>query len=140
MATWTEAALLTGERDEHLVAAVGTTDAGEAVVQIAAAEKSTGHVADDRTPRAVAPGVVLVVGALELRQVTFDGLIQRRLSRLARPVNRYGLGGETDHGIATPRFQCGKKTGSPRILSQKDTDVHHFVCGKIWVEAGASMQ
>ena len=54
MAAWTEAALLAGEGDEHLVAAVGATDAGEAEVQIAAAKESAGHVADDRTPRAVA--------------------------------------------------------------------------------------
>ena len=79
MAARTETTLLAGEGDEHLVAAVGATDACEAEVQIAAAKESAGHVADDRTPRAVAPGVVLVVGPLELGQVTFDGLIQRRL-------------------------------------------------------------
>ncbi len=140
MAAWTEATLLAGEGDEHLVAAVGATDAGEAEVQIAAAKESAGHVADDRTPRAVALGVVLVVGPLELGQVTFDGLIQRRLSRPARPVNRCGLGGEADHGIATPRFQCGKKGGTPRILVPKDTNVHYFVGGKIRVPAASSMQ
>jgi hypothetical protein len=69
MATWTEAALLTGEGDEHLVAAVGTTDAGEAVVQIAAAEKSTGHVAYDRTPRNVLVGVTPGIRPLERGQV-----------------------------------------------------------------------
>jgi len=88
MATWTEAALLTGERDKHLVAAVGTTDAGEAVVQIAAAKESAGHVADNRSPRTVMFGITPVVGPLELRQVTLDGPKKRRLSRLARAVNR----------------------------------------------------
>jgi hypothetical protein len=101
MATWTEATLLAGEGDEHLVAAVGATDACEAEVQIAAAMESLGHVADDRRPWAVAPGVVLVVGPLQLGQVTFDGLIQRRLSRLARTVNRCVLGGETDNNDDT---------------------------------------
>ena len=66
MATWTEAALLTGERDEHLVAAVGTTDAGEAVVQVAAAKESAGYVADNRSPRTKAFGVALIIGPLEL--------------------------------------------------------------------------
>ncbi len=99
--------MLTGEGHEHLVAAVGATDACEAVVQIAAAKESAGHVADDRTSR----GVVLVVGPLELGQVTFDGFIEGRLSRPVRAVNRCGLGDETDRGIATPLFQCGKKAG-----------------------------
>ncbi len=98
MATWTEASLLTGERDEHLVVAVGATDAGEAVVQIAAAKESTGHVTDDPTPRAVLFGVTPFIGPLELRQVTLDGLKKRRLSRSARAVNRFWVGGEADHG------------------------------------------
>ncbi len=88
MAAWTEAALLTGEGDEHLVAAVGTTDAGEAVVQIAAAKESAGHITDDRSPRTVLLGVSPVIGPLELGQVSLDGPKKRRLSRLARAVNR----------------------------------------------------
>jgi hypothetical protein len=66
MAAWTQATLLAGEGDEHLVAAVGTADAGEAKVQVAAAEEPAGHLADDRTPRAVVFCITLVVGALEL--------------------------------------------------------------------------
>ena len=108
MAAWTEAALLAGEGDEHLVAAVGATDAGEAEVQIAAAKESAGHLTDDRTPRAVAAGVALVVGPLEIAEVNLDGLVQRRMTWPARPVNRGGLCGETDHGNATLRIQCGK--------------------------------
>ena len=49
MAAWTEAALLAGERDEHLVVAVGATDAGEAEVKIAAAKESAGHLTEDRS-------------------------------------------------------------------------------------------
>ena len=79
------------------MAAVGATDAGEAEVQIAAAKESAGHVADDRTSR----GVVLVVGPLELGQVTLNGLVKPRLPRLARAVNRCWLGGETDHNDDT---------------------------------------
>ena len=113
VAAWTEAALLAEEGDEHLVAAVGATDAGEAEVQIAAAKESAGHLTDDRTPRAVAAGVSFVVGPLEIAEVNLDGLVQRRLSRLARPVNRGGLCGETDHRNATLRFQCGKGATRP---------------------------
>ena len=69
----------------------------EAVVQVAAAKESAGHVADNRSPRTVMFGITPVVGPLELRQVTLDGPKKRRLSRLARAVNRCWLGGETDH-------------------------------------------
>ncbi len=88
VAARTKAALLTGEGDEHLVAAVGTTNAGKAVVQVAAAKESARHVADNRSPRTVLFGITPVVGPLELRQVTLDGPKKRRLSRLARAVNR----------------------------------------------------
>ena len=72
MAARTEAALLTGEGDEHLVLAVGAADAGEAEVYIAAAKEPPGHVPDDRSPWAVAFGLTGVVGPLELGEVTFD--------------------------------------------------------------------
>jgi hypothetical protein len=88
MAAWTEAALLAGEGDEHLVAAVGATDAGEAEVQITTEEESTGHIADDRSPRTVLFGIAPVKGPLELGQVALDRLVQRRLSWQSRPVNR----------------------------------------------------
>ena len=63
--------------------AVGAADAGEAEVQVAAAKKAPGHVADHGSPRTVTTGVALVVGTIELREVTPDGPVQRRLSRLA---------------------------------------------------------
>ena len=117
MAVWTEAALLAGKGDEHFVSTIGTTDAGEAEVQIAAAEKSTGHIADDRSPRTVLFCVSPVIGSLELGQVTLNGFAKRRLPRLARAVNRRWLGGETDQGNATFRFQCGKGGGAAVDLS-----------------------
>jgi hypothetical protein len=49
-----------------------------------------------------------VISPLKLGQVSLDRLIQRRMTWPARPVNRGGLCGETDHGNATFRFQCGK--------------------------------
>jgi len=50
MATGAQAALAAGEGDEHLVPAVRAADAGEAEVQVAAAEELAGDVADDRPP------------------------------------------------------------------------------------------
>jgi hypothetical protein len=44
------AALSAGEGDEHIVAAVRAADAGEAEVQVAAAEELAGDVANDRPP------------------------------------------------------------------------------------------
>ena len=70
-----EAALLTGERDERLEVAVGATDAGEAVVQVAAAKESAGHVADNRSPRTVMFGITPVIDPLELGQVSLNGPI-----------------------------------------------------------------
>jgi hypothetical protein len=75
MAAWTEAALTAGEGDEHLVSTIGATDAGEAEVQVAAAEESAGHVADDRSPRTVMFGIALIIGPLELGQVSLNGPI-----------------------------------------------------------------
>jgi hypothetical protein len=75
------------------VSTIGTTEAGEAEVQIAAAEKSTGHIADDRSPPTVLFCVSPVIRSLELGQVTLNGFVKRSLPRLARAVNRRWLGG-----------------------------------------------
>jgi hypothetical protein len=47
--------LLARKGDEHFLMAVGATYASAAKMQIATAEKPAGHVADDRSPRAVTP-------------------------------------------------------------------------------------
>ncbi len=116
MAAWTKATLLAGEGDEHLVSAVGAADAGEAEVQVAATEEPAGDFADDRSPRTECLGVTRAVGALELGEVTLDGPVQRRTSRLAWPVDGCGLLAETDHG--TPLFGLSAERGryKPWIL------------------------
>ena len=105
--------------DETIVSgqwAVRAADAGEAEVQVAAAEKPAGDVADDRPPRSVTRGVTLVVGALELGQASFDRAIEGRGARLARAIDGGGSGGQTTaHGafemgtqlVLTGRGPCG---------------------------------
>ena len=52
-------------RIEHLMVAVGTADAGEALVQVAALEEGLHAVLDDRAPEAVLGRKPLVVDLLE---------------------------------------------------------------------------
>ena len=56
-------------------------------MQVAAAEEFAGHRADNRPPRAVALGITLVIGAFELRVITLDDPVQRRLPRLTRAID-----------------------------------------------------
>jgi hypothetical protein len=58
------------EGDEHLVAAVGAADAGEAELQVAATEEAAGDFADDRAGSAVLLGITLFVRAFELGQIS----------------------------------------------------------------------
>ena len=88
MAAWTKAALLTGESDEHFVAALGAADASEAEVQVAATKEASGDLADDRSPATIALCVALGVRPFELRQVTFDGAIEGRVTGPARAIDR----------------------------------------------------
>ncbi len=72
--------------------------------EAATTEEPAGDFADDRSPRTERLGVTRAVGALELGEVTLDGPVQRRTSRLAWPVDGCGLLVETDHG--TPLLIC----------------------------------
>ena len=66
MAAWTKTTLAARNRNEHLVPGVSARDAGEAEVQIAAAEELAGHLAEDRALRAVALRVTPIIGTLEI--------------------------------------------------------------------------
>ena len=125
MAAWTKATLLAGEGDEHLVAAVRAPNAGKAEVQVAAAEEFTYHVADDQSPRAVAFRVTLVIGTLEFRIVTLDGLVERRLPRPARAVDGCDLRRQADHGIAAFRFEAGREQRLSRHSRQDMLSSQH---------------
>jgi hypothetical protein len=92
-------------------------DAGEAEVQVAAAEELAGDLADDRPPGSVTRGVTLVVGALELEQVSFDQSIKGRDAQLARAIGGGGRTGHGDHGKES--FSGGSgKTGTGRRLER----------------------
>ena len=88
--------------------AVAAADAGKTKVQIPAAEELASHFADDGPPSAVAPLVTVVVSALKFRQVPLDDLVQRRLPRPSRAVDRCDLGRQTDHGDAGFPFDKGR--------------------------------
>ena len=66
VATGAGAALLAGERDEHLVPTVRAPYPGEALVQVPAAEIRLDRAADDRAPIPVLRLVALVIHPLEL--------------------------------------------------------------------------
>ncbi len=125
MAAWTKATLLTGEGDEHLVAAVRAPNAGKAEVQVAAAEEFAYHVADNQSPRAVAFCVTLVIGTLEFWIVTLDGPVERRLPRPARAVDGCDLCRQADHGIAAFRFEAGRERNAYQNAIRYDTCVHY---------------
>ena len=78
---------------------IRAADAGEAEVQVAAAEETAGILADDRPPGAVAPGIAVVECALKLRQVTLDESIEGRLPRLARVVGYLRVVRRANHGF-----------------------------------------
>ena len=63
MATGTKIPLLTREGHEHLVRTTGTLDTGESEVEVTAAKKLAGHIADDGPQESVAMLVTFIVGA-----------------------------------------------------------------------------
>ena len=78
-------------------------------MQVAAAEEFAGHRADNRPPRAVALGITLVIGAFELRVITLDDPVQRRLPRLTRAIDGRDWGRRADHGTAALRLEAQKR-------------------------------
>ena len=98
MAGGARRALLAGEGDEHLMAAVRAADAGEALVQIAALEKGRHGVLDDRPPEAVLGLESLVVDLLEGRKALVHQAPQAGGLRIAWTVQRQGLDTRGGHG------------------------------------------
>ena len=77
MATGTKTPLLTREGHEHLVRTTGALDTGESEVEVSAAEKIAGYLADDGPPASVALLITLAIGAFELGIVALDKPVQR---------------------------------------------------------------
>ena len=67
---------------------VWAADSGESFFQVSALEIGTDHFGDDRAVEAIVPGKSLVVHLLETVEVIGEQSIQRRISRLARVINR----------------------------------------------------
>jgi len=73
------------------VPAIAAANAGEALVQIAAAEKGRYRPLDDRPPEAVLFGEPPVVDAAESVEMPVQQLPQAGLARIARTVGRQRL-------------------------------------------------
>ncbi len=81
------------------------------------------YLADDRPPGSVTRGVTLVVGALELRQVSFDQSIKGRGARLARAIDG---GGRAWTGRPRQGVLFGRKREKPA------QDAEWNVCTAVW--------
>jgi len=86
-----------GIRDQEFLAALGTADAGEAVLEIAALEELLHDRPDDGSPETVALLVTLLVDRLELRKEALDQTVKWRLVRAAGTIDAAGLLGTTGH-------------------------------------------
>jgi len=124
VATGAQTSLAAGEGNEHLVPATRAADTGKSEVEIAAAEVLAGHLADDGPPASVTLLVTLVVGAFKFRIVPFDDLVERRLPRLARPVDGCHLRRQADHEPAAFRFEAGRVRNANWNAIEYDTCVH----------------
>ena len=76
-----------GERHQHAPPALAAPEAGEAVLEQAAAQELPQHPLDHRSKRPVLPCEALGPDPQQLLQVALDELEQRRLARLSRPVD-----------------------------------------------------
>ena len=105
----TSAALLAGEGDEHLVLAVGTTNSGEAFLQIAALEKSSHRLFDDGPPETILGLIALVVDLLEGVKVLVEQTPLR--PNVSRPPRSRdipgGIGGKRLHETTESMITLG---------------------------------
>jgi len=97
-ATGADAALLAGKGDEELVMAVGAAGAGEAVLEVAAFEKGSDGLVDDRPPEAELAGVSMWVDGTEIAEVLADEAVEIGLKRLALAIGSGARTGEANHG------------------------------------------
>jgi hypothetical protein len=98
-ATGTDAALLAGEGDEKLVPAVRTTDAGKAVLKVAALEELVDGLVDDRPPETELAGIAVGVDGVKVVEVFPDQAVKIGLQRLSGPVDADRLVDEADHDV-----------------------------------------
>jgi hypothetical protein len=82
---------------QEFLAALGATDAGEAVLEIAALEELAHHRPDDGPPEAIPLLVTLRVDCLELRKEALDQSVKWRLLRVPGTIDAAGLLGPAEH-------------------------------------------
>jgi hypothetical protein len=88
-ATGADASLRAGEGDEELVAAIGTADAGEAVLEVAALEEVADGLVLDRSPVAELAGEALGVDGVKGVEVFADEAVEVGFEGLAWAVDRW---------------------------------------------------
>ena len=81
---------LAGECQQVFMAAVFAFHTGKTVVQIAAIEITKDHFFDIWPPKAILPGVMLVINLHEGLEAVFDASAIIRILRVAGPVNACG--------------------------------------------------
>jgi len=96
-ATGADASLLAGKSDEELVAAVGTTNAGEAILEVAAFEELADGLVDHRPPVAALAGVAVGVDGAEIIKVFADQAVEVGFGGLSWAVDADRLAEETGH-------------------------------------------
>jgi hypothetical protein len=91
------------KRHEQLLAALGATDGGEPVLEVAALEELARDRPDNRPPEAVPLLIALLIDGFKLRVEALDQLIKWRLLRAAGTIDAAGLLGPAEH----TRPPCG---------------------------------
>jgi hypothetical protein len=100
-ATGADAALLAGEGDEEFVPAIGATDAGEAVVEVAALEELVDGLVDDGSPITKLAGITFGIDGAEVIEVLADEAMEVGFQRLTGAVDGGGsVGGGAGVGEA----------------------------------------
>jgi len=92
-----ETSAAAGIRDQELLATLGATDAGEAVLEVPALEELLHDRPDNRPPEAIPLLVTLLVHRLKLRKEALDQFVEWRLVRVPGTINAAGLLGPTEH-------------------------------------------
>jgi hypothetical protein len=96
MARWTEVSAFARKGQKIFMAAIGASDTGKAVVEVAAVQIPIDHLPKVGPKEAVLFFKALLVDLLKRLKVVSNTLIIRRIVRISRPVNRAWLG----HGIS----------------------------------------
>ncbi len=106
--------LLAGRGDEQFVPAVVAAHPGEALVQVAVAEKGRDRPLDDRPPVAVLRLEPLVVDPLERVEMPVHQAPQVGRLRIARAVQRQRVAARGSHD--------GRGTGPARVYTPSTCD------------------